>query len=147
MQAHTKSSNAPASHCTTIGLNSQNASRPTSAIKKIKSQSPNSAISKTGGVQGKLATNLSSLDYKNLLTYQAHMSQAENTRQHKLSGIEQDSSAREHKKTQSISSSKYSSNNNIQKSRQKSAVGIGLSNQTKNHNPLTNIDYNSHVLD
>lgn len=41
----------------------------------MKSQSPNSVLSKNGA--GKLATNLSSLDYKNLLTYQAHLSQAE----------------------------------------------------------------------
>lgn len=69
-----KASNAPASHCTTAGMNSQNASRPTSAIKKMKSQSPSSVISKNGerAAAGKV-TNLSSLDYQNLLAYKAQL--------------------------------------------------------------------------
>eukprot|EP00347_Sterkiella_histriomuscorum_P003932 403362383 len=128
------SSNGVASNSTTVGMNSQNASRPASAIKKMNGQSPSHII-----MNGKV-TNLQSNEMKNILSYnQKHLVNAKDNLLSIQKGVMKSfENQKIHKKTSSVSQPSKYSNSNIHKSRQKVA-----SHQIA----PSHVDYNSLALD
>lgn len=94
------STNGVASNSTTVGMNSQNVSRPASAIKKLNGQSPSQNY--MGGAK---FTNLPNNEYKNLLTYNSKVNDGKekiqsSSKSSTQKGLE---NFKLHKKTSSVS--------------------------------------------